>query len=673
MSRVRRSDRRLQVLDHVWVPLSDGTRLSARVWMPVDADSAPVPAILEYIPYRKGDGTVVRDSEIHPYFAAHGYAAVRVDMRGSGESEGILLDEYLAQEHDDALEVLAWLADRPWCTGMVGLIGKSWGGFNGLQIAARRPPQVGAVITVASTVDRYNDDVHYMGGNVLASKMLPWASTMLAYNALPPDPVIVGDRWRAMWMDRLEGSPPFVEAWLSHQRRDDYWKHGSVCEDYAAITCPVYAVGGWADGYSNAVPRLLAGLKVPRKGLIGPWGHQYPHAGRPGPAIGFLQECVRWWDHWLKGADTGIMDEPMLRVWMQGWDNPRPSFDMRSGRWVSESSWPPDRETHATYALDPSGLVEGPAREGSRMVDGSQLVGLASGEWCPSDGPADHPLDQRGEDSRSLCFDSEPLKHGLEILGFPEVTLSLATSRSRSSVAVRLCDVAPDGTSLLVTRGVLNLSHAKNQQQPTAIEPETANSVHVPLDAIAHSFPANHRLRVAVSCSYWPWVWPAPEPFSLTVFTGGESRLELPVRSPQRDDSDLAPFEDPEVSPPANVSIPPDKPQDERLVIHNLGNDTVKVVRTSHEAKTLTDTGLAKRSRRVETCSISAGDPLSVVVRSESTHTLTRDSWQVRIETRSRMSADAQNFHVTNSVEAFEGDARAFANERTFSVPRDHC
>ncbi len=312
-------------IENTFIPLADGTKLAARIWLPVDAERNPVPAILEYIPYRKNDGTALRDSIRHPYVAGHGYACVRVDMRGSGDSDGLLLDEYLPQEQDDALEVLKWIAEQKWCSGNVGIIGKSWGGFNGLQIAARKPPELKAIITVCSTDDRYAGDVHYMGGCLLASDMLAWASIMLLYNAKPPDPKFVGERWREMWLNRLENTPPFVEAWLAHQRRDSFWKHGSVCETFGrpqgsplpGIACAVYAIGGWADGYTNAIPRLLEGLSCPRKGLIGPWAHTYPEQGVPEPAIGFNQECLRWWDYWLKGTSgNGIMDEPMLRSYI---------------------------------------------------------------------------------------------------------------------------------------------------------------------------------------------------------------------------------------------------------------------------------------------------------------------------------------------------------------------
>src|SRR6056297_485079 len=260
-------------IENTWIPMPDGKRLAARLWLPEGAESEPVPAILEYIPYRKRDAMRARDAQIYPYFAGHGYAGVRVDLRGSGDSEGVLTDEYLQQELDDGIAILQWLERQPWCNGRVGMMGISWGGFNGLQIAAMRPPALKAIVTLSSTDDRYADDIHHMGGCLLGDN-LSWASTMFAYNTMPPDPELVGERWRDMWFQRLEGRGLWLAKWLRHQRRDAYWRHGSVCEDFGAIRCPVYAVSGWSDGYSNAVFRLLEHLDVPRKGLIGPWSHK---------------------------------------------------------------------------------------------------------------------------------------------------------------------------------------------------------------------------------------------------------------------------------------------------------------------------------------------------------------------------------------------------------------
>ena len=649
--------------------MSDGARLSARIWLPEDAEVDPVPAVLEYIPYRKNDATAVRDAAIHPYFAGHGYAAVRVDMRGSGDSDGLLLDEYLAQEQDDALEVLSWLAAQPWCTGRVGIIGKSWGGFNGLQIASRRPPELGAVISVCSTDDRYADDVHYMGGCVLASDMLSWASAMFAYNARPPDPAVVGERWRAMWLERMEQTPPFVEAWVSHQRRDAFWKHGSVCEDYSAIECPVYAVGGWADAYTNAVPRLLAGLRGPRKGLIGPWSHNYPHEGVPGPAIGFLQECLRWWDHWLKGEETGVMDEPMLRAWIQEPVLPQPMYDHRPGRWVAETSWPSPAIEPQTYALADGAIREQAEEERPREILGAQSAGLDAGNWCSWGHPADLPPDQRIEDGLSLAYTSDPLADRVELLGFPEVTLALASDRPLALVAVRLCDVSPEGASTLVTRGLLNLTHRDSHEEPTPLEPGRRYEVSVRLNAIGQAVPAGHRLRVAVSPTYWTWAWPSPEPVRLTVFAGS---VTLPVRAPRGDDAELAPFEPPEAAPPL-----PFEAAGGGTSGRDIRRDVASGLYELHvrpgffPSLRFPDTGLEYSESARETFTIVEGDPLSARVRCDWTVEIGRGTWRTRVETASTMSADAVAFRLTNVLDAYEGNARVFSKTWTKAVPRD--
>jgi len=670
--------RAIREIAHVWIPLADGNRLAARVWLPEDAEQNPVPAVLEYIPYRKNDGTVTRDALMHPYVAGHGYATLRVDMRGSGDSDGIMYDEYLLQEQDDAREVLAWIAAQPWCSGAVGIIGKSWGGFNGLQIAARRPLQLKAVISVCSTDDRYADDVHYMGGCLLAADMLPWASTMLAYNALPPDPEVVSERWRAVWFDRLEQTPPYIEAWVGRQRRDSFWRHGSVCEDFSAITCPVYAVGGWVDAYTNAIPRLLEGLSGPRKGLIGPWAHLYPHQGIPGPAIGFLQECLRWWDHWLKGIDTGIMDEPQLRVWMQDAVEPRPFYAQRPGRWVAEPSWPPPHIQPRRYVLGECTLdepaVDSPdaaATSGARLnIVGAQETGIDAGAWCPYGLPTELPPDQRAEDGRSLTFTSAPLAARMEILGFPEVTLSVAVDRPHALLAVRLCDMAPTGASSLVTRGLLNLTHRDGHEHLTPLEPGRRHTVTVRLNAIAHALPAGHRWRVAVSPTYWPWAWPSPEPVTLSIFTGEESHVVLPVRPSRADDAALPAFAEAEASPPAAIEAL--RPESSVATVErDVASGRVTLTEEAVEGFRVLDSGREYDASSRNVFTIVEGEPLSASVRCEHTIAVARGDWRARVETRSTMAADATHFHLTNAIDAFEGSVRVRTKSWTRAIPRD--
>ena len=451
---------------NTWITLADGTRLAARIWRPVTDE--PVPAILEYLPYRKGDLMAGRDEPLGTWFAGHGYAWVRVDIRGTGDSDGIITDEYTVQEHDDGLEAIAWIASQPWCTGSVGMIGISWGGFNGLQIAARRPPALKAVISMCSTDDRYADDVHYDGGCVLNWDALPWASIMFALDGLPPDPR-VRDDWRETWMRRLEETPPFIEEWLSHQRRDAFWRHGSVREDYGAIEAAVYMVGGWADGYTNAIGRTLAGLPGPKKGLIGPWPHSWPHVADQGPRIDFLHEALRWWDRWLKGIDNGIDGEPVLTAWLQEPAGPRELHLDRPGRWVREDAWPPPSAVpRRLHLADDGSLGERAAAEGTRSHTGLQHHGLHAGTWCPYGPEADFPPDQREEDALCLVFDTAPLPERLELLGHPVVHLRVAADRPDAFVMARLCDVAPDGTSTLISRGSLNLTHRDSHEDVTA-------------------------------------------------------------------------------------------------------------------------------------------------------------------------------------------------------------
>jgi putative CocE/NonD family hydrolase len=656
--------RSVRVIEHVWTPVSDGKRLAARIWLPDDAEQNPVPALLEVIPYRKNDGTAVTDSLRHPYFAGHGYASVRVDTRGSGDSEGVLLDEYLKQEQDDAVDVLAWLAAQPWCTGATGMFGLSWGGFATLQTAARRPPSLRAVIPVGATHDRYLSDVHYLGGCVLADESFSWASSTLAYNARPPDPKVVGERWREMWFERMQGSPPFSEAWLEHQRRDAYWKHGSVSEDYDAIECPVFAVSGLMDSYREYVPRLLKGLSVPRLGLIGPWPHAFPEEAQTRP-IGFLQEAVRWWNHWLKGIDTGMMEEPMLRVWM-----PEPGSHVAEakGRWIAEPVWPSPRVSPTDWMLSDEDLLPSgsPSATSARSIRAHQAVGLEGGVWI-SQGTAG---DQSSEDGRSLTFDSAPLADELEVLGYPQLVLDLSADRPLALVAVRICELGANGSSLLVSRGILNLTHRDGHEKLAPLEPGRRYSVAVEFDFTSHTFSAGSRLRVAVSPAYWPWVWPSPETVTLAVATGERCRLGLPVRAAGTDDR--APvFADAETADPLPVEFHP--ASREILVTRNLTTGVYEQSERSGHGTgvTIFPDGLVLETANVDRYFIDDDDPLTAAIECDRTCTVERGEWRTRVETRSRLSANADSFFVMNTLEAFEGGAPVFARSWTRVIPRD--
>jgi putative CocE/NonD family hydrolase len=663
----------ITVEEHVWIPMSDGVRLAAKIWRPVAADEEPVPGILEYIPYRKRDLTAERDSLHHPYLAGNGYACVRVDLRGTGESEGVLVDEYLEQEHLDAEEVLEWIASQPWCTGRTGMMGISWGGFNSLQVAARRPPSLGAIVISSFTDDRYSDDMHYMGGALLSDNVAE-ASTMFAYSTLPPDPALVGERWRDMWMERLENCSLWVERWLSHQRRDDYWRRASVCENYSDVQVPVLASSGWADGYSNAVSRLLANLSVPCKGLIGPWSHKYPHLGQPGPAIGYLQEVVRWWDHWLKGIDNGAMDGPMLLTWMQESVPPSTAYEDRPGRWVGEPVWPSPRIQQSELVLGRHRI----ARAGDVVVaeelavESPLSVGQFAGKWASYNAPPDLPYDQREEDGGSLVFDTDELTERCEILGAPIVRLEMSADKPIAMVAARLSDVAPDGRATRVTYGLLNLTHREGHDDPQPLVPGHRYQVTVQLNAVAQAFPAGHRIRLSLSTSYWPLAWPPPEPAKLSVYTG-ESSLILPVR-PITESEELPerPFGEPEGTPP--IATTQLTPGDQRWTVSRdlVGYRSALEIVKDAGALRFDDIDLEVDRRVYERYGWVADDFCSVTGETAWTMKFSRGDWEARTETRTKVSCTPTEFVVDAQLDGYEGARRSFSRNWHRTIPRDH-
>ncbi|MFJ9978439.1 CocE/NonD family hydrolase [Streptomyces cyaneofuscatus] len=664
-----------EVEDHVTIPMADGVRLSARIWRPVSSDAEPVPAVVETIPYRKNDLTSTRDAIHHPYIAGHGYACVRVDLRGTGESEGVLLDEYLEQEQRDAEEVLAWVAAQPWCDGNIGMMGISWGAFAALQTAARRPPSLKAIVIASFTDNRYADDMHYLGGAMLSDNLAE-AGTMFAYATCPPDPEVVGERWRDMWRERLESARPWVLEWLRHPHRDAYWQHASLSEDYGQLQTPVLASSGWADGYSNAVTRLLAGVDVPRKGLIGPWSHKLPHLGEPGPAIGYLQEVVAWWDHWLKGVDNGVMDGPMLRTWMQESVPPSTSYEERPGRWVAEPSWPSPQIKEVVHPLRGATIVtadeEEPLPRGrTRTVQSPLSVGQFAGKWASYNAPPDLPYDQREEDGGSLVFETEPLTERMEILGSPSVDLEVSASAPVAQVTARISDVAPDGRATRVTYGVLNLTHRESDEHPEPLEPGRRYRARVTLNGVAQAFPPGHRIRLSLSTSYWPLVWPAPEPALLTVHEDGAA-LTLPVRPTEEPDGmPQASFGGPEGCRPPPVTRLTEPEQawnvSRSLVDYHSALDIVK----DRGRQRYEDNGIEVGLRACERYTSVADDFASLSGRSAWTMTFSRPGWDVRVETSTVLTSSADTFTVDATLDGYEGGRRVFSRTWNETVPRN--
>ncbi|MER9820197.1 CocE/NonD family hydrolase [Mesorhizobium sp. M0129] len=677
-AKARIGPRTVREIENIWIPMSDGIKIAARVWLPEDAEHDPVPVLMEYIPYRKRDSRRLHEETFHPYLASFGYACVRPDIRGSGDSEGLPMDEWVKQEQDDGIEIIAWLAKQPWCTGKVGMFGISWGGFSALQVAARRPPELKAIITVCSTDDRYADDTPYTGGMIMEDAIgTAWGLFYPSSCARPPDPAIVGDRWRDMWMDRLNNLDFYTANWLTHQHRDAFWKQGSISEDYGAIQCPVYAVTGWFDAYRRTVPRMLANLKCPRKGLVGPWGHQYPNADGPGPgpAIDWLNESLRWWDYWLKDIDTGIMDEPMYRVWMQQEPAMRGTHQTPDpweipGRWVAEESWPSSRIRPRKFYLTKDGLENNAGAEMVRILTPLQTVGItAPGWWWRSAEEA--PTDQQNDDARSLTFDSEPLDASFEILGGPVVTLDLAVDKPIAFLAVKLNEVDPSGRSKRVAYNVLNLTHRDSDEFPQSLEPGKRYRIPLVLQDCAHVFEAGKRIRVTVSTSHWPAYWPSPEPVTLTLYAG-RSELELPVRPPKAEDRELKPFGPAFVpKPTSGLTILQDAPKPTRDSEWDVATGKLTIRNANGSGHYRIDSiGTELWWTESEVKEILDHDPTSAKSDARYITAFRRGDWDCRIESRLCFSSTADNFLFVGEIKAFENDTEVFAKTWDRTIPR---
>ncbi len=662
---------KVENIEIAWIPMKDGRKLAARLLLPKDPKDRPVPAILEYIPYRRRDGTRPRDDETHYWFAANGYGVARVDIAGSGDSDGLIQDEYHKREQDDALEIIAWLAAQEWCTGKVGMIGISWGGFNGLQVAARRPPALKAVVSLCSTVDRYADDVHFMGGCLL-NDTLDWGCYFVACGSLPPDPEIVGkDRWKEMWAYRLENLDCYPMLWMEHQRRDAFWKHGSVCEDYGKIEIPVLNVSGWVDGYTAAVFRSVENMPG-AKGIAGPWGHKYPHVGIPGPAIGFLQECDRWFGRWLKGKKTGVEDDPPIRVFLQDGETPRPHFDARKGRWLGLPQWPsPNIRTEMLYLGDRK-LLAAKTRVKPLSVCSSFTTGVTSGEWCAYGLGKVAPelaIDQREDDAQSLCFDGPVLKKPISIIGRIPVRLRVAANKPQAQLAVRLNAIHPDGTVERISYGLLNLSHRDSHETPKPLKPGQYYDVTVELNEIAQTVPAGAALRLAISTSYWPIAWPSPELATVTV-DPARSSIELPVLKSEKGLRKVA-FKPAVKSAPAPVTVK-DSGAETRHMILDIERQRMNfTIRRNDGSYVIDEIGTQISLTKLKDFAVSRDGkepPRSLVA---TTVHYQRGDWDARTEAEVSMSSDKTHFHMESHVRCFV-DGKPFMN-RSFkrSIKRD--
>ncbi|HEY3929125.1 MAG TPA: CocE/NonD family hydrolase [Candidatus Koribacter sp.] len=509
-----------------WVPMRDGVKLAANLFFPADLQpSEKIPALLEYLPYRKDDWSLGRDYSLHSYFVKHRYVVARVDIRGTGRSEGATPDrEYSEQEMRDGEDVIAWLARQPWSNGSVGMLGISWGGFNAIQMAMRHPPALKAILAADASDNLFHDDIHYIDGMMHVDE---FEISMDLTNALSPAPDFpTDDKTLAAHFD----TPPWFLLYLKHQRNSEFWWRNSLSSNYGRIKIPVFLIGGFLDGYRDSVPRMLENLSVPRTAIMGPWPHSFPHDADPGPDVEWRDLATAWWDHWLKGEKNDVESWPMLRVYLRDGYEPSLAIKEIPGEWKA-TNWPADGTFDAQYYLSDAQLVtSAPDQQSRKVLQYAPSAGVQAGFWWGDLTPDQAPLDDK-----SLVFDSDPLPRDEAILGRPLVSMYAESSAPMADWFVRLEDVAPDGSKQLVTGGGLSVAQRNSSAFPQPVVIGRYELLEVPMHFTSWTFAAGHRIRVSVSNALWPMIWPTPFAMTTDVLTGDatSSMLILPVVYPR--------------------------------------------------------------------------------------------------------------------------------------------
>lgn len=532
--------------------------LRGHYWYNAEAlqSSTKCPAIVEFNPYRRRDGMLYVDSMMYPWFAYNGYLCFRVDLQGSGDSEGTLRDEYSEEELSSCVEVINQIAGLPFCDGNVGMMGKSWSAINSLMVAARHdcPAALKAIVVCCGTDDRYNDDVHYMGGAMMQDN-IGWASSMWGWLPVPPDPLTVGQEWEQMWRQRIQNMTFWFEQWGSHQERDSYWSATSVRDHYDRVNVPVFILSGWQDGYKNPVERAVSALGAlgrPVSGLLGPWGHKYPFDGYPGPRIDWLRYVVtHWWDRWLKGQQPDAGSTwPQLTAWLGESREPDPlPHYVETGKWVAEDhSWAGRVKEQVFFLGSNRRMSPWPASTERECVSvaaltlGTSLLETSSFGDCDNN---DLAADQSQDDRRSIFFDSDPLVGDLECFGYPTVRLNLKCDQPLSSLAIRLSEVSPrTGKSHLVTYRFVNLCYRDGDMANPRPVPTDMIAVNTPLNLVGHIFKRRWKIRLSVSPFFFPTMWQSPQIATVTLHTGHvgdlpDSSLVLPGRGPRPEDAHI--------------------------------------------------------------------------------------------------------------------------------------
>ena len=638
--------------------MSDGVRLAATLFLPEGGGASPV--IVEANPYRKDDLTQSYWPEYRRLRDEGGFAVARIDVRGTGSSEGVAIDEYPVQEQDDLCEAIAWLAAQKWCSGSVGMYGYSYSGFNAIQVAMRRPPALKAIVPIYATDDRYTDDTMYYGGARRGLDFTDYPSYMVALTALPPWPSLAGEGWRDRWRERVESLEPWLLRWLEEQRDGPYWRHGSLRPAYDAIGCATMIVAGWADGYRNATFRMFEALGGPRRLLIGPWSHASTETCLPGPHIDLVREMIRWFDRWLRDRDGGGIDEESpITVFVRRSTKPAPNLAEMRGEWRYEPAWPPERARELRLELPGDD-------EDTLEVRGD--VGVTGSISCAGHLPFGQPWDQREDEAFSLVYDWPVEGDEVEILGYPRADLRVRSSAPVAFVSAKLCDVFPDGTSALVSRGFLNLTRRASHTDPEPLEPGRTYDVSIELDATSWVFEAGHRIRLDVAGADWPNAWPPPESLTLTVLRHGSTMIlpQLVGPSPVARTPQL-----PLPSPSGEVRGTTEEEQHATWrVERDLIAGETRVI-DGHVSDDVVETGVRSHERYEGGTGVSTSDPGAAWAEGHASFTLEWPEVTVGTEVRTRLESDRDTWDVTVELEVTEDGAPRWTRRWGRRLPRD--
>lgn len=654
-------------VEDAWIPLPDGVRLSADLYVPEGAaEGERFPVLLEYLPYRKAESGS-RNYGLYSYFVERGYIVARVDIRGTGQSEGRLVPyEYSGVETEDGKAVIAWLAAEPRSNGNVGMFGISWGGFNAIQMAMLGPPALKAIIAVDATEDLYQEDVHYMDGIMHVDS---WEMSQELYNALPPAPDYAIDE--EYFANRFD-TEPWMLTWKKHQRDGEFWQR-SLYGRWDELKVPNFHIGGWYDGYRDSLPRMLEHVQAPVKAMIGPWSHAFPHQPYPEPGMEWRHEAVRWFDHWLKGRDTGIMDEPRFAVYVREWHPPGPYLEHAPGSWRWEEGWPIARIEQRPFYPQPNHTLtaEVPERTVHRLryVPSSGLEAGGPVMWW-----GDVAHDQRPTDAFSLTYDTAPLAEDTEILGLPLAKLMVAADAPQANWFARLSDVAPDGTTTLVAGAGFNGTHRESARDPKPIEPGEPFPLEIEMHFTSWVFPKGHRIRLSVGNAQWPMLWPTPYPMTTSLMLGeNASQVLLPIVPPgkRRAPEFLAPVESPRLpgyevldagtsSGYGEISSVDRNPQtgEATAVATNTGGE-----RYPWGTQTFRET-IEHRT--------SDAHPENTSMRGTHEIEITLEERVLRFEGELRFESDRDNFHYHYTRRLFENGEPVREKTWAETIPRDH-